>query len=131
MNNCSNKQAQVGALYTQANTQKLPTEHPQMSVNTQNTVTNMIQPTTLHVDYNSWMFHQFQQNYWKMQRATMLRTFEATVPLCDGYSTASVYPSTSAVSYGPGPPIITSDKVKGPRGSNLFVFHLPNEITNW
>ena len=32
---------------------------------------------------------------------------------------------------GPGPPIITSTEVKGPPGSNLFVFHLPNEMTNW
>jgi hypothetical protein len=33
--------------------------------------------------------------------------------------------------FGPGPPIVTGTKLKGPRGCNLFVFHLPNEITNW
>ena len=33
--------------------------------------------------------------------------------------------------YGPGPPIITGEKVRGPLGANLFVFHLPNEVTNW
>lgn len=36
--------------------------------------------------------------------------------------------------YGPGPPIVTSSEpsnIKGPPGSNLFCFHLPNEITNW
>jgi len=33
--------------------------------------------------------------------------------------------------YGPGPPIITGARVRGPRGANLFCFHLPNEMTNW
>ncbi len=33
---------------------------------------------------------------------------------------------------GPGPPIVTTDaNVRGPKGANLFCFHLPNEMTNW
>lgn len=32
---------------------------------------------------------------------------------------------------GPGPSITTSDEIKGPPGANLFVFHLPNELSNW
>jgi hypothetical protein len=32
---------------------------------------------------------------------------------------------------GPGPPIITSDVERGPYNANLFVFHLPAELTNW
>ena len=32
---------------------------------------------------------------------------------------------------GPGPPIVTGESERGPAGSNLFVFHLPNELTNY
>jgi hypothetical protein len=32
---------------------------------------------------------------------------------------------------GPGPPIVTSERMKGPPGSNVFVFHLLNDYSNW
>merc|ERR1719356_2020793 len=31
---------------------------------------------------------------------------------------------------GPGPPIQTSENGQGPAGCNLFVFHIPNDMTN-
>jgi hypothetical protein len=43
---------------------------------------------------------------------------------------ATLHPSyTPAVN--PGPTIKLGETLKGPKGCNLFVFHLPNETTNW
>lgn len=39
--------------------------------------------------------------------------------------------SSDAALYGPGPPIVMGENVRGPDGCNLFIFHLPNEMTNW
>jgi RNA recognition motif-containing protein len=56
--------------------------------------------------------------------------FNPTIPL--GMTCSSPNSSREDVVVGgPGPPIITSDEIKGPVGSNLFVFHLPSELTNW
>ena len=39
--------------------------------------------------------------------------------------------STKRDAINPGPPIITSDEERGPQDANLFVFHLPNGLTNF
>jgi len=39
--------------------------------------------------------------------------------------------SSTASIGGPGPPIMTGDRIKGPEGANIFIFHLPNDLTNW
>merc|ERR1719271_2381868 len=36
----------------------------------------------------------------------------------------------SEAEYGPGPPIQTSNADCGPFGCNLFVFHIPNDVSN-
>lgn len=34
--------------------------------------------------------------------------------------------------YGsPGPSVVTSDQIKGPKGANIFVFYLPDDCSNW
>ena len=39
-------------------------------------------------------------------------------------------PPPSEAEYGPGPPIQTSGADCGPFGCNLFVFHIPNDVSN-
>lgn len=46
-----------------------------------------------------------------------------------------MYPYPQAYGYapqvaGPGPPIQTTESGQGPPGCNLFVFHIPNDMTN-
>ncbi|CAH0494099.1 unnamed protein product [Peronospora farinosa] len=46
-----------------------------------------------------------------------------------------MYPFPQAYGYppqivGPGPPIQTTESGQGPPGCNLFVFHIPNDMTN-
>ncbi|TDH65357.1 hypothetical protein CCR75_006889 [Bremia lactucae] len=50
-------------------------------------------------------------------------------------SSGYIYPFPQAYGYppqivGPGPPIQTTESGQGPPGCNLFVFHIPNDMTN-
>lgn len=42
----------------------------------------------------------------------------------------SDFQPSSATFPNPGPPIQTTPFNKGPEGANLFVFHIPNDMTN-
>lgn len=86
-----------------------------------------VRPHSLPLDYRSWctsINEYLGGAYYCDPSQSMHRTQSKPHPV-----RASA--AMNALEFGPGPPIVTDDRIRGPRGCNLFVFHLPNEMTNW
>jgi hypothetical protein len=47
------------------------------------------------------------------------------------YQEGPYHPVTKSYAKNPGKPIFKNDNRLGPEGANLFVFHIPNEMTNY
>jgi len=89
-----------------------------------------VHPHAIPVDYSSWCgsVHEYLGGAYYCDQSESMHRTQSKHPLRDISISAT---SANAPRFGPGPPIVTDDRVRGPRGCNLFVFHLPNEMTNW
>ena len=91
-----------------------------------------VRPHSVSQDYRSWctsIYEYLGGAYCCDPSQSMHRTQSKQHPVRDIRNSTSA--AGNALEYGPGPPIVTDDRVRGPKGCNLFVFHLPNEMTNW